>query len=878
MQALFESLQRGGRGVASSRRLARQIEWRYAQWQTAKGEWAWPAPRVAACDDWLQQIWQSDFQHDPGAPALLSEEQELALWEQVIRRSHCDGGARPLMQLAGTARAARQSWRRLHEWRLSREQLGERASADTSAFLGWSEALQGILRDRHWLTLAELPGYLAEHHHAWGQQAGEALWWMGFDALPAVHERIRERLESQGIDQRRFDNPGRGPARAALIECGGVIEQWRRIAGWARGVLEADPAASVGVVCPDLHGRREEVEEILEDVLHPELAWRSDAPRTFHLSLGRPLPEYPVAGTALDLLHWQRPRIPFDTVSRVLRSPYLAGGDSELAARAALEAHLRNRQQASFTLAALRRQAARHDGLTRFVRCLDAAAERPRSDAQEPSGWAAELSRWLGLFGWPGERSLDSRELQVVKAWQQLLSRFASLNIVADRWRREEAMSKLASMASARVLQFHDDEAPVQVMGVAEAAGMWFDALWLADMNDASWPPPVRPDPFIPVAVQKAGAMPGASAASVMEQARARTRHLLASAAHVTVSFARVEDDLPAALSPLFEGCVTRAAPDSGGAAAGRTRQLLAAAPLLETLADAHAPPLAAGRLQGGVSVLADQALCPFRALAHHRLHARELEPVAPGLNAAQRGELTHEALACFWARVGSQQALLAMDEARLTEHITACVAGVLGRRSADSPFQARLLGLESERLSALLREWLALECRREPFRVVATESARQVTLGDTGLDVRVDRIDELGDGRWLIIDYKTGQLANPRVWTDERIEEPQLPLYALALDEPLAALAFAAVRRGACGLRGIADSDVTGLPSLQPVSTLEASSITALKPRWAAALGELAAAHREGAAAVDPKHVQACRYCDVMPLCRVFERPGSPG
>jgi len=878
---LFESIGQGASAIASSRPLARQVEERYGVWQIANGKSAWPAPRVGARDHWLGQIWRSAFQHQPGAPRLLSDDQELLLWEQLIQGSQHQRDPRYLMQVASTAHAARRSWRRVHEWDLSWKQLGDWQSSDTSAFLGWCQALRDILEDRRWLTPAQLPGYLAERPDAWIDGQPGVLWWLGFAELPQAYTRLGDELDAHGARQHRFDNAGMRDANAVALEYPDVIEQWMGIAAWARALLTDNPAVSLGVVCPDLHTRRDDIEEILEDVLHPELAWRVDAPRVYHLSMGRPLPEYPIAGAALDILRWRRPRISFDTVSRVLRSPHLGGGVAELAARAALEARLRRFQRDTFSLKSLRTLAAEQKGLAQFVHCLDAAIEQPIAGATEASAWAAEFSDWLGFFGWPGDRALDGHEFQVLSAWQELLSRFASLNTVQRQWHHEAALNKLSSMASARILQLQDEQAPLQIMGIEEAPGMWFDALWLADMNDAAWPPPARPDPFIPLPLQKASGMPEATPVSMLAHARARTRDLLASAPCLRVSYALAQDDAPASLSPLLDDQLVQTLPRGAtgdNIHEARTHQLLRAAPALEPVDDRQAPPLAAGPLRGGVSLLADQALCPFRALARHRLRARKLDEVTPGLNAMQRGELTHDALKRFWDRTRSRQALLAMGDDLLKQCVAESIAGALQGELADSPFQGRLLELENERLTALLLEWLAQERRRGPFRVLATEAAARVALEQMAFDVRVDRIDELDDGRWVIIDYKTGQLGSPRAWLDERIEEPQLPIYALAIPGSVAALALAGVRRGACELRGIADIGVDGLPSLTPVSELQAVSIAELKAGWEASLGERAAEHRRGAASVEPKHSQACRYCDVMPLCRIFERLEQPG
>lgn len=872
---LFQDLDRGGRAIAATRRLARQAAQRYADWKMQAGAGAWPTPRVRVCDDWLLEIWQAAFEHLPGTPRLLSEDQELLLWEQVIRRRPAAASPQALLQLSGTARTARQSWNRIHQWQLEWRHIAEFRGADSAAFLDWAGALRRVLDERNWLTGAELAPYLVDHAAEWLPAVDAPVWWLGFDGVPPALQAVAAVLERHGSAVKYLTDAGIEDAAVSVVTCDDSQDEWRRIARWARAELDADPRIRLGVVCPDLNQRRDEIEEILEDVLHPELPWHGDAPRVYHLSLGRPLAAYPIVGSALDVLRWTARRIPFDTASRTLRSPYV-GASHELDARVALELALRDRRQESFTHSHVESLADELPGLEDFRGRLAAARELDASARAAPADWAALFSDWLRAFNWPGDRPLDSHEHQALNAWRELLSRFAALTTVQARWSLADAVKKLAAMASARILQFHDDQAPLQIMGAPESAGLWFDKLWLADMSDTVWPPPARPDPFIPVPLQKAAGMPEASAQIVLARARERTAGLLASASVVTVSFAPQSGDAQETLSPLFADWPAGGVP-AMHAYRGRVDQLAASGPALEVRPDELAPALDDSRVQGGVALVADQALCPFRALAHHRLHARELNEVAPGLDPRTRGTLLHDAMRRFWETVGDRDRLGELDKAATAALVDACAAGALQREFADSVFRRRFLELEHERLAGLLREWMALEVERPAFRVAGTEVDMDIELGGVGFRVRADRIDELADGRRLIIDYKTGRLPGVGDWADPRLEEPQLPMYALGIGEEVAALALAGVRRGECELRGIADG-VDGIPGLRPVSDLGFASMSELRSRWASALNALVEEYRRGVARVEPKDPRICRHCDAMALCRIFERGESVG
>jgi hypothetical protein len=76
------------------------------------------------------------------------------------------------------------------------------------------------------------------------------------------------------------------------------------------------------------------------------------------------------------------------------------------------------------------------------------------------------------------------------------------------------------------------------------------------------------------------------------------------------------------------------------------------------TVSDDAGQPLSAGSVvRGGARLLEDQALCPFRAYALHRLAARPLEEVRPGIDPRVKGTLLHNVMQHFWQQVNDHGA-----------------------------------------------------------------------------------------------------------------------------------------------------------------------------------------------------------------------------
>ncbi|MBL8513673.1 MAG: PD-(D/E)XK nuclease family protein, partial [Betaproteobacteria bacterium] len=296
------------------------------------------------------------------------------------------------------------------------------------------------------------------------------------------------------------------------------------------------------------------------------------------------------------------------------------------------------------------------------------------------------------------------------------------------------------------------------------------------------------------------------------------------------------------------------------------------------------APPAALAEgtsVRGGASVLRDQAACPFRAFAIHRLGAEGLEAPRAQPDAMARGNVLHRALSLLWRELQDREGT---DRADVGAVVDAVVDAALSEAQRAHPlsFPGRLAELERARLIRVLNAWLTVERGREDFAVEGNEIARQVDVGGLAMRLRLDRVDRLHDGTAALIDYKSGE-ARPAAMLGERPDEPQLPLYFATSDDMVSAVAFARVKRGsALGFAGFSAADAL-LPGVKPIEQQNAfkcagyESWDVLTARWDETVTRLARAFLRGDAEIDPKNDGlACQRCDLHALCRIAEHGGS--
>jgi len=440
-------------------------------------------------------------------------------------------------------------------------------------------------------------------------------------------------------------------------------------------------------------------------------------------------------------------------------------------------------------------------------------------------------------------------------AFCNLLVHHYGLERIAKPMSFDDALACLKRLCADTLFQPESADAPIQVLGVLESAGLRFDCLWVSGLTDEAWPLAARPNPFLPIALQKKAGIPEASAEGSLELDRRLTEEWLHAAHEVVLSWPSKDQDRELAPSPLIlgvaEGAVEVPAYPS-------YRDLLFQSRKLETTEDFHGPRVSKPAVRGGTKVLADQAACPFRAFARWRLGAEALEEPEPGLDPRDRGKLLHALMREIWSQL--------KDSSSLAKDVGPAISRAADIAIKELGIEGRFAELERVRLAKIAREWLTLEAKRKPFRVAALEERRAMSVAGLELSGRIDRMDRVGDEH-VLIDYKGGNVST-RLWEGPRPEDPQLTVYAVTGHESLAAVTFARLKIGEMKFLGYAkEKDV--LPEVRP-----ARSWPDLLAEWRREAESLARGFAEGDARVDPKNgLDTCRLCDLQTLCRVYEK-----
>jgi probable DNA repair protein len=870
---LRELIQQDYTLITASHRQARYLRSAHASSMMEQGHTVWQTPPIHPWKQWLKQCWEEKYQvNDISRPRLLSSAQTRMLWLSIIEKSRYVDSK---LQINSIVDQAIRAYETCLEWRLDIFPEGIFLNTDTQAFKSWANTYRERIQQENWLDELGLADYLVKSAY---KPDAHGVVVYGFDELNPQQQAFLQYLKVRDCQVEFFKSPGRNQS-TRYYEFPESRNEIRSAAVWARKIIDEEPDSSIGIVIPDLDYRREYVSAIFDDILNP--GWIVQKPDSinslYSIAPGRPLSDYPVIHAALQILALGEYRQRIQRFEFLLRSSYIKGNVTESGLRARFYSALRAIGEPSWHIKTLLDFIDSHQkhfpvakGFVNMLRELRTYLDQ-LPPGQTPKQWSESFTHCLKLFGWPGERSLNSSEYQTLLEWRQVLLTFADLGTVCGKFDYLQAFEYLKQILAERSFQPETIETPLQISGLPGVSGMKFDHLWVSGVHDLNWPGPTSSNPFIPLALQREAGVPGSSAEINMKRCQLETQELISSTSHLIFSYARMQENTECRPSTILKEFIS----DTPDFTATDYKQLIFSSSLIETLIDTQTPTFSHDEIAGGgTSILTDQSACPFRAFARHRLKARGLDEIDIGLDPARRGLLVHAVMQGVWNRIGNSDNLQAMSGEKLNSLIKSVVSSVIHKQARHQPetYTSGFCQLEGRRLVSLVRQWMEIERTRPGFSVLELEKKHQVNFHGLNIRMRIDRVDELEGGGQVLIDYKTGEV-NVKKWQGERPEEPQMPLYAVTHDGDTKAVVYAGMKKGKLAYTGLAEKPDL-IDGVQSVSELPTEHVwQQCLAIWDASLAKLAGEYLQGQADVAPRDKQACRTCDLHTLCRIHER-----
>ena len=764
-------------------------------------------PQVQTLAQWWQ-TWHSDALLMGELPAEFLTAQKLSnfeaqlIWESLLTQASEAQDELRLLNPRSTAKQAHQAWLFLQEYLQEKDFENRFLGAETRLWLDLKTAYQAYLTKHH---LIDDTLWMQQQLAALTQGVGtlpQQFVLHGFDDLSPNIKRWKDIVENRGA-QVLINTVSQTYSQSWMLSALSPKQESQQAALWAvqqwQNLAAQKPLTQlrIGIVAPNV----QEVVFDLKWALDQQLVlaglseFEAEQP-AYNISLGQPLSEVPVVKNALMTL--QLLLNPMQTCryadwSAWLLSSYTLG--SQLG-RHALDAQLRKMQWATFKWPNLVQKSEKLftalNGLKRALQTWESLANAMPQKLSLPD-FIKQVKECLGHFHWASSQAagaLNSVEFQQAQAFRQALD---ALTLIKTPFAQQTASAWLSLLKQYVAELVHQPQStrvqPIQILGMLEAGGQQFDALWVMGLTDQAWPRMPQPNPFIPFDLQREYKLPRADAQRELQYALTLTQGFAQAAPEVVWSYAQQVEGASRLPSPLLD-----AEAIYGSTAVGQLKPLeiqsdfvgLAELAYQQKSAqlwveDALAPPVPLGQKSpGGTAILAAQNACPLMAFMDYRLGAsKALESVEEGLPSTQLGNLIHKVLEELWKALKTQTQLLALYE----EQQTAQLQGLIETQMTllTGQFDAQYLALEAQRILKLLQAWLNLEKQRLPFKVLDNELETDIELAGIRFKIKVDRIDDV-NGDWIILDYKTGK-ASINGLTSERFDAPQLAIYLFAMN-----------------------------------------------------------------------------------------------
>jgi len=895
----FKNLDQHSAVLAPTRSLANTLNEKIAQHYIDQNLTVWEAPNILIWGDYIRQIWHANrvtLNQVLGVHQLISAQQSLLLWTQIIEASRREEEQLTLLNVQQTARAVQRSWVLMQDWQISVDKVQQDHVADTQQFVTWINDYQALLSKRGLIDEPSLLRAISSGDYAI-EFPYKTLTWYAFDLINAAQVAINRISEQQGTAI-VYEQPAEQMECVNYVSYRDTKTELKATLLAARQRLEEQPDATVNIVIHDLQDRQAQVEEIARDVFYPQASPLEVQKNStvYRFSLGQRLSEWASVDTALRVISLLKNRTSYLDVSFLLRNQFLGLMAQNRAECRAFDRWLKSQRIRDITFDNLpklyeqciqyllkRNQAPQSNDLLAVLnelveirqqleQRLNVAKQQHYFAALSFTDWVDMFTQWLNVWGWSTHTvgyDLNTVQHQLLNRWNSLLEEFAGLAAVQRQIGIKRALDLLSQMTRDTMFIPKAAASPILISSILEAVGRPAEYCFVVGMNDA-FPPAPKNDAFIPQRLLADSGHPDMNADSSFVQADMVIKNLLKSVKNSTISYAAQGDqghEIVRHCSPLFR---------SAQFTAHQSPAVLEQENELIHYRDTQGPAWQdAGRAKGGSKIFENQSHCPFKAFITHQLGFQAEDEAEFGLDHLDRGNVVHNLLDLIWQELQTQQQLLDHSEAELRLLINQSLDTMLSSPDIGLTIDKQtLLERERPRLLKLLTDWLEYEkTRPSKFMVIEREEQRIGELSGIRFKYIIDRLDMTDDGRTFIIDYKTG-LVNRKDWIGEAVKSPQMPLYCVALDsaknKPVSGIAYASVRQHDHSFVELSESDVFRKSSRYTQSYEQQWHEN--RQAWPSMLEKLANDFLSGQASVDPIDESICGYCDLKAVCRVSQ------
>ncbi len=859
-----------------------------------------PTPKIFPIDVFIQKLWELNARtgtSDCSSFRIMSSEEESLIWESIIEAYL---KSTPLLNITETSAIVSRSYQLTRQWisnKASHEELiNGLITRDTITFSEWTRKFQNSCQNNSLISLVDaIESLISLIGRQKISSLPEKIVLVNFHDSPPLYQRLFNVLPNTVYESTtNFGDDVRENSRS-LIEAQNIDQEVAACANWATKISLDSPEAHIGILVPEKEAYRVKLERALHREMSPDNLYNDfSMQRVFNsINTGIQLSKSALIYDAFLILNLCKDEYPVNDIVRLLQSPFIVFQNEDDSWH----------QECLELCTSLRELSVKTISYREFTRFLEGEESifvskifLPRLVGQRtklrdlrgnksPVEWVHYFEEFLQDFGWPNntaEKPYDA----LLKQWNTILHKFKCSCSIFPNLDYEASLQILHKLCNSTQQKTHfDGSLPISFLSINESVSFEYDYVWLLGMNDSQWPRPANPSPFIPYSLQKSLEMPSANGEIELKVARAQIKQIVNSTKTELVASYHMSDDKqryqPSRLVEELDFMI------SENRLSNSFKNSQKNIPIeIETIFNESLTLSQIENISGGAELLSDQSRCPFKSFASRRLHVSSDPTPTIGVSKLIKGTALHIALEKLFTNISSSEVLQSLSETEIESLIQNAVKNsiryvLLKSKDIATP---KIQKIESHRISTLLRNFINHEKKQPQFRIASLEKKLSAEFKNIQFNIRIDRIDEIPEQGFILIDYKSGKhIPSPRDWRSERPSDMQLPLYyTICKDtafQPISAVLIANLNieiqtpySGASSIDAI-KIGVQAKKSQNP----NISFWNEITEQWTKTVKQLITEITNGECNVDPiNQDETCKQCGLQALCRRHELASS--
>ena len=874
---LFDSISKEKIIITSNDRLDRSLSLEYLKYSSLKKKTVVSDDIIFSLKKWTDFFWAKIILlEDTNVPSVISEFETYCILKNIIKKNHNFS-----MLHDNEIKEIYKGWILMHQWELSHDVLNDFTELDnTKIFKECCKNLDSYLIKHNMINVKRRLNFIINHNLFSLLKKGMHIYFIGFDTRTPTIESMIQSLNDNNITSDFWSLPNIS-SNLKFFEFDDNCIEIKKTVQSIQDIIKTDSSASIGIIVPDLQIKFDQLQQEFDNLLLDDLLKLnpliSNNNRAYNISGGTSIYQIPIV---YQFFQWIKINTinDYNKIALLLTSSYLSNVTYNKNNFKKILLKLKKDVLLNIDILFL----IDNDLVTSFLNLdsLEYIKNFLKLLNTDKILRSSQFVAWLRVcfkyLGW-GNNPISKFEYQVLEKLNDLLNEFCILDRLNFKMSIPVWIDTCIDFLKSKLFQTKNrTNNKIHILGLLESTGLYFDHMFIINMNDKRFPSYPSPNRYLPYHLQRKYSMPRVSLEKEYGVAQNIFSRLMNQSLNITVSYSKYDNENFFRPSPFIMNY-------SHIVNFFQEKEDFNTLPCIR-YSENYEKKLGTKGLvnkntvlyKKGVEILKNISECPYRSVLIHRLGLNIYQNNKLPLNALEKGIILHSILEAIWKDLKNVKKLRALTQKQLVVKIHYYIVQIFKKHHfIFHNIPGFIKSIEEVRIQEMLLKWFELEKKRNiDFDVLSVEKKINIIINGMKIRLRIDRIDQLADGKIIIIDYKTSKNFNIRNLLQKNITEVQLPIYAVY--EKSDAISIALVNNHKCELKSIS-SMAHWIESNYPL-TLEKVLISSkdmsipktfkdLKNFWKKQFEEKIFSFKSGNITITPSH-QSCQYCKFDAIC----------